>query len=72
MNRIESSNSVNATAGDYESGAPDSKLASLRLKDSSNRLIVDRALAIGKRQKSFGKNHTIELDQRTQFKNMIA
>ena len=48
-----SSSSLVATAGDNENGAPDSKLTSLRLKDSSNKLIVDKALVMGKRQKSF-------------------
>lgn len=43
-----SSSSINATAGDFENGAPDSKLANLRLKDSSNKLIVDRALFVDK------------------------
>jgi len=63
VKKLQSSSSLAATAGDWDSGAPDSKLASLRLKDSSNKLIVDKALVMGKRQKSFGRGQS--LDQRT-------
>lgn len=44
VQKVVSSSSVNATLGDFEYGAPDSRLLSLRLKDSSNHLIVDKAL----------------------------
>jgi hypothetical protein len=58
-----SNHSINASAGDTELTS-DQKLLSLRLKDSSNRLIVDKGLVLNSKKSSLTRQKTTTVDPR--------
>lgn len=58
-----SSSSVVASIGDPDY-APENKLMGLRLKDSQNHLIVDKALFLSKKKSSLSRGKTTNIDPR--------